>query len=114
MQSEGIHQITPQQIRHARLEEIAEECLEIAGSGTEKIYVTLDIDVLDTVYAPGCGANEPGGMNIDELEILVDLIAPQVDCLDVVEVNPLFDVNDMTSSVAAKLLMNFIISKTLA
>ncbi len=112
--SENIQQITPQQIRHSRLEEIAEKCLEIAGNGTEKIYVTLDIDVLDTVYAPGCGANEPGGMHIDELEILLDLIAPQVDCLDVVEVNPLFDLNDMTSSVASKLLMNFIISKTLA
>jgi arginase family enzyme len=40
---------------------------------------------------------------------MVHKLAPHVDCLDVVEVNPLFDLNDQTASVAAKLLMDVII-----
>lgn len=104
-----IKQFTPQMIRTTPLDEVVRETLEIARNGTEKIYMTLDIDVLDPVYAPACGSNEPGGLTIVEVESLVQGFAPHIDFVDVAEVNPIFDVNDMTSSVAAKLLANTIL-----
>lgn len=114
VKGEKITQFTPQHLRKSSIEEIAERSLEIASKGTEKIHLTVDIDVIDPAYAPGCGANEPGGLTVSEVEALVDRFAPHVDCLDVVEVNPLFDLNDVTASIAAKLLFDFIVSQATA
>lgn len=111
--SHNIKQFTPQLIRDSTIEEVVENSLAIVTKGTEKIYMTVDIDVLDTVYAPGCGCNEPGGLTVNEVESLVDRFSPYVDFVDIVEVNPLFDLNDMTSAVAAKLLIDVIVSKSL-
>jgi agmatinase len=114
VRAEKITQFTPQHVRDAAVADIADRALEIAGRGTERIYLTVDIDVIDPAYAPGCGANEPGGLTVAEVEALVDRFAPHVACFDVVEVNPLFDVNDVTASVAAKLLFDFIVSCAMA
>jgi formiminoglutamase/agmatinase len=114
IRSNNIKQFTPQLIRNSRLDEIVEHSIEIASKGAEKIYMTVDIDVLDPAYAPGCGANEPGGLTVAEVESLLDKFSPHVDFLDIVEVNPIFDINDMTAAVAAKLLVDFIVSGALA
>ena len=114
VRAEKITHFTPQHLRDAAIAEIADRALEIAGRGTERIYLTVDIDVIDPAYAPGCGANEPGGLTVAEVEALVDRFAPHVGCFDVVEVNPLFDINDVTASIAAKLLFDFIVSCAVA
>lgn len=114
VKSNQIRQVTPEYISSSIIDDVAEECLAIVKDGTEKVYMTIDIDVIDPAYAPGCGANEPGGLTVAELEKLVCRFAPHADALDIVEVNPLFDLNDMTSSIAAKLLMNIIVTGALA
>ena len=114
VKAEKIAQFTPQRLRNSAMAEIADRALEIASKGTEKIYLTVDIDVIDPAYAPGCGANEPGGLDVAQVEALIDRFAPHVDCFDVVEVNPLFDINDVTASIAAKLLFDFIVSCAMA
>lgn len=69
-------------------------------------YVSIDIDVLDPSVAPGVGCPEPGGLSYGQLvELLQQALEGGVLGLDLVEVNPLMDVNDITSRVAAKLLM---------
>jgi agmatinase len=86
----------------------AEKALRIAGDGTGHIYLTVDIDVLDSAFAPGSGANEPGGLTSLQLLQFVRRVAPYVDVLDIVEVNPLTDYRDMTSAVAARLVFDFL------
>jgi agmatinase len=69
------------------------------------VYVTIDIDVLDPSCAPGTGCPEPGGATFNELAaFLYSLQAFRVVGLDVVEVLPAADVNDVTSAAAAKLI----------
>ncbi|MEM0023103.1 MAG: agmatinase [Thermofilaceae archaeon] len=76
-------------------------------------YVSIDIDVLDPSVAPGVGCPEPGGLNYYQiLDILSPVFEGGVAGLDVVEVNPLVDVNDLTSRIAAKLLMRCLILLT--
>lgn len=41
----------------------------------EEIYLHIDIDVLDPAYAPGVDYHTPGGLNPDELEESIRLIA---------------------------------------
>lgn len=71
---------------------------------TGPTYVSLDIDGLDPAFAPGVSHPEPGGLSVREvLNVLARLEAPLVGA-DIVELNPLADINDLTAVVAAKLV----------
>ena len=68
------------------------------------VYVSIDIDALDPAFAPGVSHHEPGGMTVRQIiNILLDLDVPIIGG-DVVELNPVRDVNGMTAVVAAKLV----------
>jgi agmatinase len=73
----------------------------------KKMYITLDIDVVDPGYAPGTGTPEPFGINPFELLEIIDFFSPQIIGFDVVEVNPDFD-NGQTATLAAKIVRNVI------
>ena len=78
---------------------------ELSSLGRPR-YVTVDIDVLDPSVAPGVSCPEPGGLSYLELQrALLDVLEDGVVGMDVVEVNPLLDVNDVTSYAAAKLII---------
>lgn len=65
----------------------------------DAVYLTLDIDVLDPAFAPGTGTPQPGGLSSRELiQIIRPLIRTiPVKAMDIVEVAPPLDVNDITS-----------------
>jgi agmatinase len=69
------------------------------------VYLTIDIDVLDPSCAPGTGCPEPGGAQFSELvELVYSLRDMHVVAIDITEVLPSVDVNDITSVAAAKLV----------
>lgn len=73
----------------------------------KKIYLTLDIDVIDPAYAPGTSTPEPFGLTpFDVLEI-IDAFSPQLIGFDVVEVCPAYDHGE-TALLAAKLIRSLI------
>jgi len=66
------------------------------------VYVSLDLDVLEPMLAPGLSHPEPGGLTVrDVLEVLAAL-STEVVGADVVEYNPKNDYRDLTARVAAK------------
>jgi agmatinase len=68
------------------------------------VYVSLDLDVIEPMLAPGVSHPEPGGLSVrDVLELLAALRVP-VAGADIVEYNPENDVRDLTARVAAKLV----------
>lgn len=72
------------------------------------IYVSLDIDVLEPMLAPGISHPEPGGLTVrDVLEVLAAVRAPVVGA-DIVEYNPVNDVRDLTARVAAKFVKEIV------
>lgn len=72
----------------------------------KKIYLTLDIDVLDPAYAPGTGTPEAGGLSTRELmEIIRELVTElPIQVVDIVEVSPPLDQANITSWAALKVL----------
>jgi len=113
IRNSGITLIPPARLYEDGVEAAALKALKIAGEKTAQIYLTVDIDVLDSAFAPGSGANEPGGITSWQLIQLVRRLAPSVDVMDIVEVNPLTDYRDVTSAVAARLVFDFICSSSL-
>lgn len=65
----------------------------------DAIYLTLDIDVLDPAFAPGTGTTVAGGLTSRELIELIKMSLQQlpIKAMDIVEVAPPLDVNDVTS-----------------
>ena len=71
-----------------------------------EVYFSYDIDANDPAYAPGTGTPEAFGLtNFETVAILTGLVANlNVTCLDIVEVAPPLDVNNITSWLALKSL----------
>ena len=84
------------------------EALPVIAALQEPIYVSLDLDVLEPMLAPGLSHPEPGGLTIrDVLEALEAIHAPVIGG-DIVEYNPANDLRDLTARVAAKFVKELV------
>ena len=72
------------------------------------LYISLDIDVLDPAFAPGISHHEPGGMSTRELIKIIQQINVPIAGADIVEYNPVRDINNMTAMVAYKLMKELV------
>lgn len=86
--------------------EIANEIITYFAS-FDAIYLSVDIDVLDPAYAPGTGTPEAGGLSSRRLLNTIRKLVRQlpIKAMDIVEISPPRDVNDITSWAALKLLL---------
>ena len=66
------------------------------------VYVSIDLDGLDPAFAPGVSHHEPGGLSVREILDVLAAVDARVVGADIVEYNPLRDINAMTAVVAAK------------
>jgi agmatinase len=94
------------EISFEELREIADSVMSVARLWS-KVYISIDIDVLDPAFAPGTGYQEPGGMSTRDLLYFIQRLKMlrNLGMFDVVEVNPDKDVNNITSKTAAKLIV---------
>lgn len=85
----------------------SQEILSFAKKDDLPLYCSFDIDVIDPAFAPGTGWIEPGGLTSRESLYLIQELSPYIHSADIVEVNPPLDLHDMTSQLAAKILVEF-------
>ncbi|KAJ7269545.1 arginase deacetylase [Mycena rebaudengoi] len=77
--------------------------------GTGPVYLSLDIDVIDPGMAPATGTPEAGGWTTREVKrILRGLAGLNLVGCDIVEVAPAYDVAEITSMTAAKIVGDFL------
>lgn len=74
----------------------------------DQIYVDVDVDVLDKVFAPGCPGSRPGGLTIRQLANGVRLLGTEtrVKAMDFVEVDPSIDPQFLTLDATAHLFLS--------
>ncbi len=76
----------------------------------KKVYITIDLDILDPSVFPGTGTPEPGGVSFKELEnFLKKLYNLDIIGADVVELLPDNDTSGISSVVAAKVIRELLI-----
>ena len=70
------------------------------------IYLSYDIDANDPSYAPGTGTPEAFGLNsFDLMEFIKSLFVNlNIKAMDMVEISPSLDINDITSWLGLKTL----------
>nr|GAT59518.1 agmatinase 1 [Mycena chlorophos] len=77
--------------------------------GSRPVYLSLDIDVLDPSVAPATGTPEPAGWHARELKrIIRGLAGLNFVGADIVEVSPAYDFAEVTTTVAADLVHDFL------
>ena len=70
------------------------------------VHVSLDVDFLDPDIAPGVGTTVAGGPTYREAQLCMEMVADtgRLASLDVVELNPAFDIRNRTAEVAVDLI----------
>lgn len=106
----GVTIVSARAVRRRGIADVMAEAITRAGDGTDLIYVSVDIDVLAAPFAPGTGSASPEGMEVwDLLEGLFVLGGhPKVRALDLVCIDPLRDVRDITAKAGASILLTFL------
>ena len=84
---------------------VLSEALEFLG-GAPFLHVSLDLDAVDPMFAPGVGTPVRGGLSYREAHLALELVAESglLDSLDVVEVNPILDRENETGKLAVELV----------
>jgi arginase len=101
----GVTVIATELVDRIGMYEAVNFALEVALRDTEGIYLSLDLDSLDPVFAPGVGTPVPGGFTYREAHLACELIAEseKLVAMDLVEVNPVLDERNRTAVVAVEL-----------
>ncbi len=68
------------------------------------LYISIDLDGIDPSEAPGVSHPEPGGLTVREVIAVLHAQTARIVGADIVELNPRFDRNDVTATLAAKLV----------
>ncbi|MFG0258555.1 MAG: formimidoylglutamase [Phycisphaerales bacterium JB043] len=73
-------------------------------------FVTFDLDAIDSSQAPGVSASNPMGVRVEHAMELARRASrdPRVRHLDIMELNPRFDVDDRTARLAALLVLTIV------
>jgi formiminoglutamase len=94
----------------AEISTIMEKALKIAGSNTRAAFVSIDIDSVAQCFAPGSSAPDAWGFNPEQIRELAFLAGASktVKLLDIVEINPRFDDNNITARLGASIIISFL------
>jgi arginase len=87
------------------VERVLREALSYLA-GEPFLHVSLDMDAVDPMFAPGVGTPVRGGLSYREAHLAMELVAESglLDSLDVVEVNPILDRENETGKLAVELV----------
>ncbi len=90
----GIPNVPVEELRERGVEAVAKQALEYLEE-CDLIYVSFDVDSMDTSVSVGTGTPVPGGLYEEEArELLLQLVQdPRLCCFEIVEINPLLDMN---------------------
>jgi formiminoglutamase len=106
----GIRKIsTIEDVQVLGLDEEVWSALCLLEPDVDAIYVDVDLDVLDRIFAPAAPGSRPGGATPDDLHSALRDVGrhPKVRAIDLVEVDPRQDLADVTVLTAASCLLSF-------
>ncbi len=90
------------------LQTVLREALDYLAPPAGRLHVSIDLDVVDPLFAPGVGTPVDGGLTYREAHLTMEILATTgaVGSLEVVEVNPILDERNRTGLLAAGLILS--------
>lgn len=107
----GVTVFSTKDIQQYGAEEICRKAFEIASNGTNGVHISFDLDLIDPNFAPGVSVPAKNGISLEETYNLVDEIVKYANIIksaDLVEYNPVFDIDNKTANLAKEILTKWI------
>lgn len=102
LKKHGIRTITPFEILESG---VIETSKIIVDTIKDNVYVSFDMDCLDPSCAPGVSVPVPAGIqSLDATYLVKKIIAEGIVGIDIMEVCPPHDINDITAHLASRLI----------
>lgn len=107
MRNNGMRYHPMAEIEKKGWKEVMEDALREAREGTEKLFISFDVDVLDPAFVPGTGTPVPGGLTMREAIPIVRALCTESEMIgfEIVELDPLLD-NTYRSALNANYIMH--------
>lgn len=109
----GIKVYTMQEVDRLGMTKVMTETIEYLKD-KEAVHLSLDLDGLDPIYAPGVGTPVNGGITYREGHLAMEMLHESgiITSAEFVEVNPILDERNRTAIVAVELICS-LLGKTL-
>ena len=111
LKKSGVTIITAEDIRKNGVSEMIDKAFKIASNKTNGIHISFDIDGIDPSYCPGVTTAVSDGVTLDDAMKFIDAVVEKrsiIKSFDLVEFNPLRDLERKTENVAINILNNII------
>jgi arginase len=105
IKTHGIKNFKTSEVRSKGISQIAKETLELLED-CDQIYISFDVDSLDSSISMGTGTPVPDGLTLEEaIQLNAELIMDKrVCCWEIVEVNPTLDTENTMAEAAFEVL----------
>ncbi len=107
----GVTLFTHEDIKEKGIETIMNEAFKIAGYKTKGVHVVYDIDIIDPEISPGVSTPAFDGISEEEAMSINENIVKHINemlSFDLVEFNPLRDINRKTEQIALNIITQII------
>lgn len=102
----GVMVQSMEQIDRLGMVTAVEKAVRHVSQDTDGIYLSFDMDALDPRHAPGVGTPVPGGLTFREAHLVCEVVAEtgRLVGMELVEVNPILDVQNQTAILAVEFI----------
>lgn len=106
IKEKGIKVYTMHEIDRLGIPKVIEETIAYFKDRTDGVHLSLDLDGLDPLYAPGVGTPVEGGLNYRESHLAMEMFfeSEMITSAEFVEVNPILDEKNKTGILAVGLM----------
>jgi len=106
IKEKGIKVYTMHEIDRMGMSKVMEEAMEYVSKTTDGVHLSLDLDALDPIDAPGVGTPVIGGPSYRETHLAMEMLAEKeiITSAEFVEVNPILDNKNQTAEAAVGLV----------
>ena len=107
LKNAGVTVFSTEDIHKFGTDYIYSKAFDIASAGTKGVHVSYDLDVIDPRLAPGVSIPAKNGISLEEsYDFITHMIKnkEKVKSFDLVEFNPLRDIDEVTQKIAQQIL----------
>ena len=108
VKNSGVRAFTMREIDERGMRAVMQDAIATACAGTAGFHLSLDMDAVDPMFAPGVGTPVSGGLSYREAHLAMEQICDsgKMRSMEIVEVNPVIDEANRTASLAVELALS--------
>ncbi len=106
MKEAGLSVFTMTDVDRLGIAETAKQIVQFFKDRVDVLHVSVDMDAMDPMTAPGVGIPLSGGFSYREVLFLAETLAASslIGSIEIVEVNPVLDVKNQTARMAVEII----------